>query len=176
MQIRAASIGDESSIRELYLETFDVSEAALVAQLACDLLEEPAATACLRYVAREGQSVLGHIAFSPVYCKDQQEPIGYILAPLAVHPSHQKQGIGKQLVERGLHELQQRNVLLILVYGDPQYYSRFGFEAEKAQGYLPPYPLQQPQGWLAINAHPTTSEFTDCPIHCVQAFNRPELW
>ena len=50
------------------------------------------------------------------------------LAPLAVAPSAQRQGIGMVLVKHGLASLQAAGERLVFVLGDPAYYRRFGFE------------------------------------------------
>jgi putative acetyltransferase len=50
------------------------------------------------------------------------------LAPLAVQPEHQRQGIGSSLVERGIAPLRERSCPFVIVLGHPEYYGRFGFE------------------------------------------------
>jgi putative acetyltransferase len=61
------------------------------------------------------------------------------LAPLAVLPRHQGQGIGEQLVRRFIGEARTAGETLILVLGDPKYYSRFGFRAAADMGIVGPY-------------------------------------
>jgi putative acetyltransferase len=61
------------------------------------------------------------------------------LAPLAVLPQHQGQGIGEQLVRRFIGEARSAGEGLILVLGDPKYYSRFGFRAAADTGIVGPY-------------------------------------
>lgn len=74
--------------------------------------------------------VVGHIAFSPVTFADASPEISaYGLAPLAVSPEYQNQGIGTELVRAGLKLMEQAGTNLIVVLGNPAYYSRFGFQA-----------------------------------------------
>lgn len=61
------------------------------------------------------------------------------LAPLAVLPAHQGQGIGEKLVKRLLGEARTAGETLVLVLGDPEYYSRFGFRPAADLGIVGPY-------------------------------------
>ncbi len=68
---------------------------------------------------------------------------GALLGPVAVDPARQKAGIGSALVRGGFDRLAARGVSQVFVLGDPGYYGRFGFEAERRV--TPPYPL--PTEW-----------------------------
>ena len=67
---------------------------------------------------------------------------GYILAPLAVSSEHQKQGVGSNLINAGIDMLTKDGVGVLLVYGDPAYYGKFGFKEEIGHSFVPPYTLQ----------------------------------
>ena len=54
------------------------------------------------------------------------------LAPLAVLPQFQKQGIGAALVQEALKIAEERGESLVVVLGNPKYYGRFGFEPSVA--------------------------------------------
>jgi putative acetyltransferase len=54
------------------------------------------------------------------------------LAPMAVLPDRQRQGIGSQLVRRGVDLLRERRCPFVVVVGHPEYYPRFGFEPASA--------------------------------------------
>ena len=75
----------------------------------------------------QGQT-LGHIAFSPVLI-DGMDVGWFGLAPFAVAPDYQGQGIGSRLVMCGLEILRSRGAAGCVVLGDPHYYRRFGFTA-----------------------------------------------
>ncbi|MEL5278367.1 GNAT family N-acetyltransferase [Serratia bockelmannii] len=47
-------------------------------------------------------------------------------------PAYQSQGIGSRLIRRLLAELQERGAAGCVVLGDPNYYGRFGFQAQCA--------------------------------------------
>lgn len=80
-------------------------------------------------VADENGAVIGHVAVSPVAVSDGTSG-WYGLGPVSVVPQRQGQGVGGQLVERALRELHQLGAAGCVVLGDPNYYSRFGFNAE----------------------------------------------
>jgi putative acetyltransferase len=82
----------------------------------------------LSFVAEDKDSVIGHILFTPAVVKSGQKVIqGMALAPMAVLPERQRQGIGAKLVEHGLKTLQDRSFPFVIVLGHPEYYPRFGF-------------------------------------------------
>ncbi len=83
----------------------------------------------LSLVAVENGNIVGHILFSPVEIEGPHGVIkGMGLAPMAVLPNVQRQGIGTQLLERGIEELRKLRYAFILVLGHHEYYPRFGFE------------------------------------------------
>lgn len=49
------------------------------------------------------------------------------LGPIAVVPGSQRQGIGSGLITRALEQLAAAGLPAVFLYGDPGYYSRFGF-------------------------------------------------
>jgi putative acetyltransferase len=64
----------------------------------------------------------------------------------------------------------------VLVYGDPDYYARFGFKAEAAKRFLPPYALQYPAGWQGIDLGEHRSRGESVAFTCVGPLNSPGLW
>lgn len=176
MQIRQAGLRDCDSVRDLYLFTFPEIEREAVAALAINLLTARTTPETFALVAETDDILIGHIAFSPVTRIDTDKFLGYILAPLAVHPEFQQRRIGTNLIKAGMEYLAKLNVDIVFVYGDPQFYSRFGFDAAIAAGYLPPYQLRYPLGWQAkaltdVNTFPAAGQLT-----CVKALREPQLW
>ena len=71
----------------------------------------------------------GHIFFSPAVIEGDRGSIaGTGLAPLAVLPGYQRQGIGSELVQAGIAKITERGCPFIIVIGHSEYYPRFGFE------------------------------------------------
>jgi len=78
-------------------------------------------------VAEIDDQIFGHIAFSPVAISDGTTD-WYGLGPVSVLPAHQKQGIGKTLINEGLSLLKDINAQGCALVGSPDYYKKFGFK------------------------------------------------
>ncbi len=82
----------------------------------------------LSLVAIESDDIIGHILFSPsVIDSDHGEVIGMGLAPMAVVPQRQRQGIGAALIKYGIARLRESGCPFVIVLGHAEYYPRFGF-------------------------------------------------
>jgi len=176
MHIRTATNKDLDNIRDLHLSAFPEDEREVVANLAINLLAEETSPQTFALVAENDRIVVGHIAISPVSLKNNDDFQGYILAPLAVSPEFQNQRIGSMLIEAGLRQLSQMNVDMLFVYGDHQYYGRFGFSTHIATKYTPPYELQNPFGWQAVSLKGFQSCSAFGELTCVSSLNNPQLW
>ncbi len=89
----------------------------------------------LSLVAIEMEKLVGHILFSPATIEGKQGIVkGMGLAPMAVLPEMQQQGIGTQLVKNGMEYLGEMQCPFIIVLGHPEYYPRFGFEPASRYG------------------------------------------
>lgn len=80
-----------------------------------------------------------------------------LLGPLAVDCAHEGKGIGGALMRAVLTEARDRGHGAVLLVGDPEYYERFGFFADKARHLVMPGPferrrflaLELKEGWLS---------------------------
>lgn len=82
----------------------------------------------LSLVAEDDGRIVGHILFTPVIIDSPKRKVeGMGLAPMAVLPKCQRQGIGSKLVEHCLKILRERGCPFVIVLGHPEYYPRFGF-------------------------------------------------
>jgi len=77
------------------------------------------------WVCIHTNKVIAYLAFSPAY--HGREICGLHLAPMAVAPDFQKQGVGTELLRFALRQEAIKNQTLY-VLGAPAYYRRFGFE------------------------------------------------
>lgn len=87
-------------------------------------------------VAEQPGLVVGHILFSdlPIITGAGTVP-ALVLAPMAVLPELQNQGIGSVLVQRGLEACRQQGHRIVVVLGHPNFYPHFGF-SPKLAGHL----------------------------------------
>jgi len=176
IRIRVATCLDLDDVREIHLCAFPESEKQIVSTLAVNLLSEEASPKTISLVAEADGAVVGHIAFSPVTVDNNKSWNGYILAPLGVKPEYQKRQIGSKLIKSGMERLSKMGVNVLFVYGDPKYYGQFGFNADLASGYSPPYELQYPFGWQAIILNEGVFTESTVKISCVDPLNDAELW
>ena len=89
----------------------------------------------LSLVAVMQNQVIGHILFSPATIESRQRTEhGKALAPMAVLPEFQRQGIGSKLVRTGIEKLKEWQCPFIIVLGHAEYYPRFGFEPASRHG------------------------------------------
>lgn len=121
---------DIPAIRSLNMAAFPTeAEANLVDMLRAN------GRASLSLVAVAAGEVVGHILFSPVTLEaDRGRHPTLGLAPMAVRPALQRQGVGGRLVEAGLERCKQTGVGAVVVLGHEHYYPRFGFEPASGFG------------------------------------------
>ena len=154
-------------IASLFESVFTASESdaegALVGQLSRDLLETTAPDDLHVFVASNACEITGCI-------------IVFLMAPVAVRTEHQARCIGQGLINYAINELKEKGVRILVTYGDPGYYSKVGFTPANAKTIGPPFPLSQPEGWLAqtLNGKPICTSIGKCS--CVPAFDNPVYW
>jgi putative acetyltransferase len=123
IEIRAETGADISAVRSINVAAFGrENEANLVDRLR-------GMTQTVSFVAVVAEYIVGHIFFSPVAvagdCPGDRFILG--LAPIAVLPDYQRQGIGALLIRHSLAACAQAGCQAVVVLGNPQYYGRFGF-------------------------------------------------
>lgn len=175
-RIRVAGPMDHSGIHAVHTDAFTEEENMAVADLAVRLLHEKTEPPTLSLVAEVKGGLAGHVAFSPVTAEAWPSWKAYILAPLGVLNEYQNQRLGSKLITEGLDMLRASGVHTVLVYGDPDYYGRFGFDAGAAAHFLLPYELQYPFGWQAMTLHECAEIDVEALVTCVEPLQDPDLW
>ena len=126
--IRPESTADEDAIRHVNRLAFGQGEEARLV----DALREGGFVRVSLVAEQEGR-VVGHILFSdlPIITGSGTMP-ALALAPMAVLPDFQRQGIGSALVQRGLEACRQQGHRVVVVLGHSHFYPRFGFSPKLA--------------------------------------------
>lgn len=174
--IRRAKETDLGSIQKVIETAFSDEENKVIMNLAQELSKETTSPSIKSLIAEVHNQVIGYVSYSPIFLKSSSGISGYILAPLAVSPVHQKQGIGSNLIKSGIDMLTKEGVGVLLVYGDPDYYGRFGFKEEIGRLFVPPYPLKYPFGWTEMKLNATATPNTPIKFECAAALSKPDLW
>lgn len=128
-RIRPFRDGDLAAVARVNRAAFGrEDEAGLVAML------HTAGHVAYELVAERDGEIVAHILFSPVTIEHGDDGRALGLAPLAVAPAFQRQGIGGALTQAALTTLATGPYRMVVVLGDPAYYARFGFGPARAAG------------------------------------------
>ena len=90
----------------------------------------------LSLVAELDGKIVGYIMFTKILISENEE---IALAPLAVLPEYQKQGIGSKLIEHGHKIAKDLGYHYSVVLGSEKYYPKFGYIPAINYGIKPPF-------------------------------------
>ena len=126
---------DHEAVRQVNQGAFDQdAEARLVDAL------RARGHAPVSLVAEVNGQVVGHIMFSDLAIVAGNGTVAALaLAPMAVLPEFQRQGIGSVLVSQGLEACKERGHRIVVVLGHAAFYPRFGFSSTLAERLESPY-------------------------------------
>ena len=129
MFIRVESTADHEAIRRVNRRAFGKdAEGRLVDEL------RDGGYVRLSLVAEESGQIIGHILFSELPIHTSGGVVNSLsLAPMAVDPGLQRQGIGSALVWEGLRLCKAQGHRIVVVLGHIEYYPRFGFSPKLAE-------------------------------------------
>ena len=125
--------GDEAAIEAVTRDAFSTAAYADGHEPLIPARLREAGALGLSLVARDGDTVVGHVAFSPVTLLTPGQWFG--LGPVSVASERQGEGIGTRLVEDGLARLRADGAAGVTVIGDPAFYGRFGFRPHAGLSY-----------------------------------------
>lgn len=153
--IRSEEPQDKEMIFEVNRLAFGQdNEARLVDQIRESKYYKPE----LSLVAIIDKQIAGHIMFSVVTLEHHLQ-LSHILAlaPMAVKPEYQGQGIGARLIREGLKRAQDTGYPGVAVLGHPEYYRRFGFTRASKRGIACPY-LAPDEAFMVFELKPRSLE------------------
>jgi putative acetyltransferase len=141
--VRVESPADFAAIAEVVREAFGRDAVVeLVARIRSSANYVPE----LALVAARGDRVVGHTMQSYVALVDSDARHRILtLSPVSVVPDAQRQGVGTALIRAAIDKADDRDEPLIVLEGDPRYYSRFGFRPSKDLGVSLPLPEGVPE-------------------------------
>lgn len=128
--IREEKKEDYDTVRFVNDQAFGTPEEGMIVDT---LREECQET--LSLVAVSDERIVGHIFFSPAIIDHEgKQVVGMGLAPMAVLPEFQNQGIGSMLAREGIRRIKETECPFIIVLGHIKFYPRFGFEQASKYG------------------------------------------
>ena len=176
MQIREAVETDLNDVMSIERLAFGYEKEA---ELVRELLHDPSAKPLLSLLALKKGRAVGHILFTSAHLSDSKDAASIvILAPLAIVPDFQKQGIGGKLIEHGLALLSKSGVDLVSVLGHPEYYPRYGFTPAGQIGFEAAYPIpdEHAGAWMVQALRSGVMGTVSGKVICADALNKPEHW
>jgi len=146
LELRPETADDWWEVEALYDLCFAPGREALSSYR---LRDDVAPVADLCIVARDAEGILaGAIRFWPVRVGDARV---LLLGPVAVHPTHQGEGLGGYLILESLERAAEQGWERAMLVGDAPYYGRFGFT--KLSGVQMPPPTN-PERVLGVDLAP----------------------
>ena len=108
----------------------------------------------LSLVAKKDDKVVGYILFTKIQIGKYEE---LALAPLAVLPEYQRQGIGSKLIKEGHKIAKEMGYHYVVVLGSDKYYPKFGYEKASKYGIKPPFDVPD-ENFMAIKLNDLSEE------------------
>jgi putative acetyltransferase len=177
MIVRPSVAEEMPAVLDLVAKAF--AEEPAVVDLVRDLAVDPAAfIPQFSLVAEDAGAIVGYVLFTRAWVEHEEGWIvrALCLAPLAVAPDRQQEGIGSALVEAGLDAVCALGEQLVFVLGDPAFYGRFGFEPAHPKGMRPPHPVELEAAWQVRALEPGAFDGVEGVVHLGEALEDPKHW
>lgn len=175
MSIREACDSDLDSVLAIERAAFGSDDEAT---LVSELLNDPSAKPLISLLAFQDGVAVGHILFTAAHLEPESSLSIALLAPLAVTPAFQRQGIGGRLIEHGVQLLAEAGIDLVFVLGHPEYYPRHGFTPAGKLGFDAPFPIpaEHAPAWMVAALGPDALAVAGGRVVCADALNKPHYW
>jgi predicted N-acetyltransferase YhbS len=154
VEIRTEATADRPACLDLVTDGFGTGDSLepIETPLLRELFDCDAYIPELSIVAESDGVVVGHVITTRASIGGEPS-LG--LGPIAVSPSHQKQGVGSALMHATIQRATALGEPTIVLLGDPDYYSRFGFVRADVLG------IEPPQDW---GVHFMVRSLSDAPL------------
>ena len=150
------------------------AEGKVIGSLVLELLDTTEKHDLFGYCAMDRENIVGCIFFSRLSTASDRSV--FMLSPVAVATNHQRTGVGQSLINYGLEKIKSQGVDLVVTYGDPNYYSKVGFNSITEKTIAAPYSLSYPEGWQAQSLTKEPISPVQGKTQCVEAFRNQEYW
>ena len=178
MNFSTYSKSNIEEIKQLFTTVFTdsegKSEGLVIGSLVSELMINTSSEDLYGFITTDLGEIIGSIFFSRITF--DSDVSAFILSPVAIQTDYQNKGIGQKLINFGINYLKENNVALVFTYGDPNFYSKVGFNIISEKIIKAPLKLTYPEGWLgqslvSSEIHPIMGN-----SYCVEALNKAELW
>jgi len=176
---REATLHDTAALLEVHRAAFSTD---VEADLVADLLKATSQAGRQSWVADAGGVVVGHVLLTAGEhrgaASGDADLSVMLLCPLAVLPSHQHAGVGTAMTRAALAAAAEAGVAVVCVFGDPGYYSRFGFQPLLPSGPQPPFEVGEAHrsAWQTLWLTCEPDALDQAPVRWAPPLMRPALW
>ena len=167
-----SSTNEVLQIQNIHLQAFGEHEGPVISNMVNEMLSQPESISIT--VQRDGAEV-GNIIFTPFKLNNHPDKKCFLLAPLGVLPAFQRQGIGKELIEKGIAHLKSMGVDAVFVLGHPAYYGARGFGVTEV---LSPHHelMKHTEAWKMLEIQPGSMAGVSGTSVAVNSIMDPMFW
>lgn len=115
----------------------------------------------LSLVANDNDKIVGYIMFTKINIGENEE---IALAPLAVLPEYQRQGIGSLLIKEGHRIAKELGYNYSVVLGSENYYPKFGYVPAKVYGIKAPFEVDD-KNFMAVKLNDNADKIDGTVIY-----------
>lgn len=161
MQIRQEQSSDYAAVYQIVKTAFASAQESdgTEQDLVIALRQSEAFIPQLSLVAQQGERIVGHILFTRV---SVGEKTALALAPLAVLPDYQRQGVGQALIAEGHRIGRELGYDYAVVLGSPAYYSKSGYCPASRFGIKSPFDVPD-EYFMAIRLNENAEPLNGVP-------------
>ena len=178
MKLSLFDAAQSQAVIDLFEHVFTNSEGTdegkVIRKLVTDLITSTDKNDLIGFTANAQNEVLGSIFFSRLSLTNNKT--AFLLSPVAIATKQQGKGLGQELITYGIDHLKSLNIDLLFTYGDPNFYSKVGFQQISESSIKAPHELSQPIGWLAQSLKDSPLNMTGWSSKCVAALDDKKYW